>query len=306
MDMRRLEVLCKVVEFKSFTKAAEALSLSQPTVSEHLRSLEEILGEKLIDRLGRGVFPTPAGKVFYQYARSIIRMRDEAIEALGQFKGRLSGRLVLGASTIPGTYMLPRIVGAFKQIHPAIRITLNIAGTAKIVEGVLEGDLEAGLVGSKWNDRRLSLEEVFSDELVLAVFPEHPWAKKGEIRADEMAGEPFILREEGSGTRIVMIRILEQHGFDTARLNVVAEMGSTESVRQGIKSRIGASILSREAVAEDLLRNTLATVAITGVRFVRPFYLIQRKHRQKSPLCSAFLDYFLKDARGGAHETADI
>jgi DNA-binding transcriptional LysR family regulator len=303
MDMRRLEVLCKVVEFKSFTKAAKALSLSQPTVSEHLRSLEEILGERLIDRLGRGVLPTPAGKVFYQYARGIIRMRDEAVEALGQFKGKLSGRLVLGASTIPGTYILPKIVGAFKQDHPAIRITLKIAGSAKIVEGVLEGDIEAGLVGSRWNDRRLSLEEVFSDELVLAVYPEHPWAGKGNISPDEIAGDPFILREEGSGTRIVMMQILEQHGFDVTRLNVVAEMGSTEAVREGIKSRIGVSILSRKAVAEDFLHETLAKVTVTGLRFVRPIYMVQRKNRQKSPLCNAFLDYFLKEARGSAHGT---
>lgn len=302
MDIRRLEALCKVVEFKSFTKAAEALSLSQPTVSEHLRSLEEIVGERLVDRLGREVLPTPAGKVFYQYARNIIRLRDEAIEALGQFKSRLSGRLVLGASTMPGTYILPRVVGAFKVAHPAIRITLKIAGTALIAEGVLEGDLEAGLVGSTWNDRRLSLEEVFSDEMVLAVHPEHPWSKKGGISVDEIAGEPFILREEGSGTRIVMMRILEEHGFDTAGLNVVAEMGSAESVRQGIKSRIGVSILSREAVAEDLQHKTLCTAPITGVRFVRPIYLIQRKNRQKSPLCSAFLDFLLKKASGSELE----
>jgi len=294
MDMRRLEIFCKVVELKSFTKAAKALSLSQPTVSEHIRAVEEDLGERLIDRLGREVVPTPAGKVFYQYARNIIQMCDEAVQALEQFKGNLAGSLVLGASTIPGTYLLPRIVGDFKALHPAIRITLRISDTAGVVEEVLEGSLETGLVGSKWNDRRLELEELFSDELILVVFPGHPWALRGRIKPGEIAGEPFILRERGSGTRMVMNRILEQHGFDVSRRTEVAEMGSTEAVRQGIKSRIGVSILSRHAVAEDIEQGRLVQVAIDGIRFFRPLYLVQRKNRRVSPLCSAFLDHLRK------------
>jgi DNA-binding transcriptional LysR family regulator len=291
MDIRRLQVFCKVVEFRSFTKAAEALSLSQPTVSEHIRILEETLEQKMIDRLGREALPTPAGKVFYQYARNIIQMRDEAIQALRQFKGGLSGSLILGASTIPGTYMLPRFIGAFKTAHPAIHITLRIADTGEIIGHVLEGDIEAGIVGSRWSDRRLIMEEIFSDELVLAVFPEHPWAEKRKIGLNELAGEPFILRERGSGTRVVMNRILEGHGFDVSQIAVVAEMGSTEAVRQGIKSRIGISILSSQAVVEDIRHKLLAQVEIEGVRFVRPLYLVQRKNRQLSPVCQVFLDY---------------
>lgn len=291
MDMRRLEVLCKIVELRSFTRAAEALSLSQPTVSEHLRSLEEMVNEKLIDRLGREILPTPAGKVFYQYARNIIKTRDEAIQALEQFKGRLSGRLILGASTIPGTYLLPRLVGAFKEVHPAIRITLRIADTAAVVEDVLDGSLEAGVIGSRWNDRRLTLEEVFADELVLCVYPEHPWARKRGVGIEEIIRRPFILREEGSGTRMVMTKILEDHGVDIAKLDVVAEMGSTEAVKQGIKSRIGISILSRQAVEEDVACKRLSVLPIKGVNLSRPLFLVQRRNRQTSPVCQAFLEY---------------
>ncbi|MBI4963432.1 MAG: LysR family transcriptional regulator [Desulfomonile tiedjei] len=289
MDMRRLEVLCKVIELKSFTKAAEALLLSQPTVSEHIRSLEEALGERLIDRLGREVLATPAGRVFYQYARNIIQLREEAVQALEQFKGNLSGHLTLGASTIPGTYVVPRFIGSFKAIHPAIQMTLRISDTAQIVRAVLEGDLEAGMIGSKWNDRRILLEELFTDELILAVFSGHPWARKKRISPDEMIGEPFILRERGSGTRMVMERILEEHGFDASRLFVVAEMGSTEAVRQGIKARIGVSILSRQAVEDDMQYGALEPVEIDGIRFYRPLYLVQRRNRRLSPLCEAFL-----------------
>jgi DNA-binding transcriptional LysR family regulator len=291
MDIHRLEVFCKVVELQSFTKAAQVVLLSQPTVSEHVRSLEELLGEKLLDRLGREVLPTPAGRILYRYAQSIIRLRAEAVQALEKFKGNMAGHLVIGASTIPGTYILPRCIGAFKAVYPAIQITLKIADTAEIAEGVLSAALEAGLIGSRMKDQRLESTELFSDELLATVYPEHPWASRGAVELAELANEPFILRERGSGTSMVMNRILEEHDFDPARLQVVAEMGSTEAVRQGIKARIGISIISRQAVAEDLERGSLIAVTLGGIRFLRPFYLVQRKHRQSSPLCMAFLEH---------------
>jgi DNA-binding transcriptional LysR family regulator len=291
MDIRRLEVFCKVVELKSFTKAAEALSLSQPTVSEHIRTLEEMLDEKMVDRLGRAIEATPAGRLFYEYARDILRMREEAMQALMQFKGQLSGPLLLGASTIPGTYVLPRLIGSFKDIHPDIQITLKIADSKEVAEQVLKGQVEAGLIGTRWEDGRFDLEEIFSDELLLAVHPDHPWAKKQSIKIAELEAQPFIQREIGSGTRQVMETILHQHQFDSTRLSSVAEMGSTEAVRQSIKSKIGVSILSRHAVTDDIEQGFLVSVTIKGVHFKRSFYLIRRKNRQISPLCQAFLDY---------------
>lgn len=300
--MRRLEVFCKVVELKSFTKAADALLLSQPTVSEHIRTLEESLGEKMVDRLGREVIATPAGAIFYPYARNIIQLREEAMQALAKFKGDLAGHLAVGASTIPGTYILPGLVGSFKGRHPDVEITLVIGDTAEIVEHLLEGKIEAGVIGSKWNHRSLLLAEMFSDELVLVVYPGHPWASKNKISFKDLESEGFILRERGSGTRMVMTRILEEHGFACSRLRVVARMGSTEAVRQAIKARVGVSILSRNAVAEDLKLGTLASVDIPGVNFLRPLYLVQRKNRQLSPLASAFLDHMREGNAGHVQE----
>jgi DNA-binding transcriptional LysR family regulator len=298
LDLRRLEVFCKVVELKSFTKAAEALMLSQPTVSEHLRNLEDTLGERMVDRLGREVIPTPAGKVLYQYARNIIQLSEDAVQAVQAFKGKLSGNLIVGASTIPGTYILPGLIGSFKTEHSDVQITLRISDTAEIVEQILDRKLEAGLIGSKWNNRKLELEESFPDELVLVAFPGHPWESRKEIAPDELEGQPFILRERGSGTRAVMSAILQDHGFETSRLDVVAEMGSTEAVRQGIKERVGISILSRHAVDEDIRTGLLKAVGLKGVRFLRPFYLVQRRGRQPSPVCSAFLAHLRDESQG--------
>ncbi len=291
MDIHRLEVFCKLVELKSFTKAAEAVFLSQPTVSEHIRSLETELQEKLIDRLGREALPTQAGKIVYKYAKKIIQLRNETIQAIENYKGTLAGHLYIGASTIPGTYILPEIIGLFKTQYPAIQVTLKISNSRNAAESVMRGDVEFGIIGAKWNDPGLEWEEIFSDELVLVVHRDHPWAKQKSITLKALEEEPFIIRERDSGTQKVMAEILEKKGLDLSHLNVIAEMGSTEAVRQSVKAQIGVAILSRQAVMEDLSCGSLTEVPIKGVKFNRPFYLIRRKNRNLSPICSVFLDF---------------
>jgi len=288
MDIHRLEVFCKVVELKSFTKAAEASFLSQPTVSEHIRSLEEILGERLVDRLGREALPSQAGQILYKYAKKIIRLRQETMQAMASYRGTLAGHLALGASTIPGAYVLPQRIGGFKKLHPAIQITLAIGNSRTVADGVLAGDTEFGVVGARWSDPALEWVEILDDELVLAVYPSHPFAKEKAVEPAQLLNEPMIIRERDSGTRRVVTQLLEKH-LDLARLQIVAEMGSTEAVRQGVKSEVGIAILSRRAVAEDIERGSLVAVPLANIRLSRPFYLITRKNRQPSPICSTFL-----------------
>jgi DNA-binding transcriptional LysR family regulator len=299
MDLHRLDVFCKVVELKSFTKAAEAVFLSQPTISEHIRSLEESVGERLIDRLGREVLPTEAGKLLYSYARKILRLRDEAVQALDNYSGRLAGHLYIGASTIPGTYILPKYIGAFKKIHGETEITLNISNSRKVTENVLHGVTEFGLIGASWNEPTLTWTEFFSDELVLVVYPEHPFAKLAAVKPQQLEGEPMIFRERDSGTRRVTNEILEKH-LDLSQLRIVAEMGSTEAVRQSIKAQIGISILSRLAVEDDLQHGTLKVVPLQGMRLTRPLFMVNRKNRPFSPICAAFVD-FLNQGVNGNH-----
>ncbi len=296
MDIHRLMVFCKVIDLQSFTKAAEAVSLTQPTISEHIRALEEALGEKLVDRLGREILPTPAGKVLYRYAREIIQLRDKAVQAIGKFKGNLSGALHVGASTIPGTYILPRLVGTFKSSYPSINITLKIGSSGEIVQKLLNGQIEFGMIGAKWDEKRISLEEIYADELVLAVYKGHPWQGRENVEIDELAAMPFVMRERSSGTRMVMAQALDAAGFAPSLLNVVAEMGSTEAVREAIKARIGISIISSYAVKEDIERNSLYVVPLKRICIRRPFFLAQRKNREISPLCSAFLEHLRTDA----------
>ncbi|HET97601.1 MAG TPA: LysR family transcriptional regulator [Desulfurivibrio alkaliphilus] len=298
MDLHRLEVFCRVVELKSFTKAAEASFLSQPTVSEHLRTLEEILAVKLVDRLGREVLPTPAGKILYDYARRILRLRNEAVEAIANHSGRYAGHLWVAAGTIPGTYLLPELIGRFKESYPEVLVTVKIANSRQAAELVVQGDCEFGVVGARWNEAVLEWEPLFADELSLVVRHDHPWAGRGEIEPVELAEPPFIDRERESGTRKVMHEILQRHGLEVDKLRVIAEMGSTEAVCQSVKAGIGVAILSRQAIRDDLACGSLAEVAIRGVNFTRPFYLVRRRKRQPSPIAALFLD-FLKSNSGG-------
>jgi DNA-binding transcriptional LysR family regulator len=291
VDFRRLEVFCRVVELKSFSRAADAVFLSQPTVSEHIRALEESFGEKLLDRLGREVLPTPAGAILYDYARRIISLRNEARQTLEKFRGNLAGKLALGASTIPGAYLLPAVIEAFHLRYPSARINLRISGSTRIVQEVSEGIFELGLVGAPPGEASLERREVQGDELLLALWPEHPLTGRQSVSLEELSSEPFILRESGSGTRQAMENALRTAGLDPGRLSLVAEMGSNEAVRECVKGRLGISFLSSLAMREEVARGALATVAVAGLEIRRPFYLIHRKNRELTPLAQAFLEH---------------
>src|SRR3972149_5255028 len=228
MDLRRLEIFCKIADLKSFSKAAEAVLLSQPTVSEHIQSLEEAFGVKLFDRLGREVVLTKGGEVLYSYAQKLLGLYQEAQQAINQFQGRMRGRLTIGGSTIPGTYILPQALGKFKEEYPEIQIILKISDSQEVVQDVLEGRLELGVVGAKWEDGKLDYRDFVKDVLILVVPPKHPWVKKRSISARQLLEEPFIMREKGSGTRKIMEQALAKRGINSSSLQVVAEMGSTE------------------------------------------------------------------------------
>jgi DNA-binding transcriptional LysR family regulator len=290
MDLHKLAVYCKVIELKSFTRAAEAMLLSQPTISEHIRALEQEVGQRLINRLGREIKASEAGNILYGYARKMLRLQQEALEALGHYSGNLAGRMAIGAGTIPGAYILPKKIGAFKKSYPDITIILRIAGSRTIANEILSGELEMGILGAQWRENGLTWQEIFNDELILAVAADHPWAKQPQITLQQLTTEPFLMRDHSSGTRRALGRILEQHGLNPSHLNVVAEMGTTEAIRQSIKASIGISILSSQAVKDDIAHGSLVQVAIEGVKMIRPFYMVTRKNQTLSPLCTAFID----------------
>ena len=294
MDFRRLEVFIQVYQLKSFSKAGEALYLSQPTISEHIRLLEEDLGLSLFDRQGKEIFPTRAGQMLYHYAIKLMSLRTESLRAIKQFRDKGIGELVVGGSNIPGQYILPVLMGKFKKIYPKISLRLSIGDSQNIQESLLEGSIEIGLIGVKVEHRQIACQHLVRDELV-CIAPQQSSLAGDKIKdPKEITRLPFILREKGSGTRTAIEEALIKIHLDINDLQVVAEMGSNEAIRQAVKAGVGATIISRLAVRDDLEQGFFKEIKINRLPMVRDFYIITHKQRSLSPLAQDFKEFLLK------------
>lgn len=291
MEIRQLEVMSHLVKTESFTLAAKAMGLSQPTASEHIKTLEKELGAKLFDRLGRRVQPTKAGLLLFEYAKKILQARDDARMAMEDYLGIISGHLDIGASTIPGGYLLPRLLGRFKVTHPDTSVTINILDSRKVIEGVLDGSIQLGFAGAEISNNQLLCKLFATDELVLAVPPDHPLARRKKIQAKALQGVKMIVREDGSGTRSVSEARLGELGFEISSAQVAAVLGDSQAVRCALKGGVGVSIISRLAVEEDFESGALCPVEIQGFNCTRDFYSVFHKARSQTPLARSFLEF---------------
>ncbi|MDD2389661.1 MAG: selenium metabolism-associated LysR family transcriptional regulator [Desulfobacterales bacterium] len=291
MDIWQLSIFCKVVELKSFSNAAKAVCLSQPTVSSHIKDLEEHFSCRLIDRLSKEAVPTQAGKLLYGYACRIIALKKQTETALSEFHGTIKGHLTIGGSTIPGVYVLPRLMGAFKTSYPDVTLSIQIADTESIIHEILAGNLDFGIVGARTGNKSIHQELLIEDEMQLIVPSDHKWAGKKSIALKHIFKEPFIVRERGSGTLASLQFSLSHIGYGIDHFNISAELGSTEAIRQGIKNHLGLSILSSLAVAEDLQTGSLNAVSISDLNLKQFFYITRHKHRSLPPLCETFIDF---------------
>ena len=288
LDLRQVEIFYYVARLGSFSKAAEALLLTQPTISGHIKALEDSISLMLFDRLGRGISLTRAGEVLYGYAKRLLATKTAALQALQELQGGVQGELVVGGSSIPGQYILPTMLGDFKRHYPDIIVLLRITDTMETLERIVHGDLELGLVGAHVPHPQVAYQPFVDDELVVAVPPGHPWAVQRKVALMALSTEPFIHRERGSGSRLVIEQTLKQHGLEPTSLRVTAEMGSTEAIKQGIKAGVGIAIISRLALADELRARTLYAVTLENVAFRRSFYIIRHKARTMSPLAQTF------------------
>lgn len=291
MDLRRLEIFVKVAELGSFSRAADALFLTQPTVSEHVRALEDSLGVQLLDRLGRGTTPTRAGTLLLGYARRMLALAREAAQAIEQFQGRVSGELTLGGSTIPGEYVVPELIGAFRGKYPDVRISLLIGGSREVQSWVEDGRVEIGVVGAAPSSRVIEGRPLMADELVVVVGAEHPWATRKTVSLEDLKPEPMILRERGSGSRETFERALEGVGLGLGAFRIVGEISSTQAIKQAVRAGVGVSLISRRAVEDECRAGLLACVKIRDLTITRAFHLITHRDRSRSPLAQAFLTF---------------
>jgi len=286
MDIHHLKIFVSVYKNKSFTKASEKLHISQPTISEHIKNLEKFLDCKLFDRLGRSIMPTAEADVLYPKALQIIDDLDQIQEDISAARTGVKGKLIIGASTIPGAYILPRIAYTFKKQYPDVAFEILIEDSGKITNMVLQHDLFFGIVGAKMISDKLDYEPLIEDELVLVATPE--LLPQKTITLDKLRSIPFLQREIGSGTRQTFENFLKKNTITTNSFNIVATLGSISAVKQAVKENLGASVISRVAVQEELDNSILHEIPIINMKMKRKFYLVLQKKRTLPTQYAAF------------------
>ena len=291
MDLWQLQIFVSVVENKSFSKASGAINLSQPTVSSHIKELEDYFQCRLLDRLGKITEPTKAGEILYHYSKKLLTLRDQAESALHDFLGRTKGDLFIGGSTIPSGYIIPRLIGPFSKLYPDIFIELATGDTLQMVQEIKKGSIEIGIVGAKIDDPQIKQERLVTDEMKLIVPSTHKWANKDVVDGSILFEESFIARKKGSGTWQSILKSMDDAGLKSKNLKTTVTMGNTVSVIQGILNHVGISILSTVAVQDDIDKGRLKALSVKGLDLTRFFYLTLSKRRTLSPIGKKFIEF---------------
>jgi len=278
MADRRLQVFHTVARLLSFTKAAEELHMTQPAVTFQVRQLEEQFNTRLFDRTHNRISLTEAGGRVFECAEKIFVLYAEMDNSVRELTGDVSGVLILGASTTIAEYMLPVLLGDFKESHPDVTIRLKVANTDGIVSMVENNAIDLGVVEAPVNNKNLVVEECRTDQLVLIVPPGHELASEQSVPVKRLADYPFICREEGSGTREVMIESMNAAGMSNTDLNLAMELGSLEAIKGAVEAGMGVSVLSKATILKELKLGTLVAVNLDPP-MMRPFSFVHQKQK---------------------------
>ncbi|KUO70555.1 MAG: hypothetical protein APF77_22000 [Clostridia bacterium BRH_c25] len=295
MDFRQIEAFVYVVRYSSFSKAADAIFLTQPTVSSHINTLERELGIKLIDRSGKEVEPTNAGKIFYEYANNLIIIRDNAVFTLNKFSKKIEGKVDIAASTVPAEYLLPKLMIGFRNKYSNINFSVDQLDSNQVVDELLEKKYELGMVGTIIENNKLEYHKLVEDRLVLAA----PCNKKFSTMTSEVLpfeavkDENFIYRESGSGTRQEFEKIFMKHGIVPSSIRIAAQFNSIDAIKQAVSQGLGVSIMSYMSVEDYVRFGLIKAFDIEDFDLTRAFYIITHKKRPLSPVNSVFLKYVL-------------
>jgi LysR family transcriptional regulator, transcriptional activator of the cysJI operon len=291
MDTRQLAAFCTVVERKSFSQAAERLGVTQPAVSLQVRALEKRLGTQLLDRSGRRVEPTEAGRRLYRSAQRMLALEQQLLEEVaGGADGELRGRLEIGCSTGPGATVLPLLLCEFQRENPAVAISLSVNDTLHVIDLVAERRLELGVVGAAPRHRAVTFEPFFEDEVALAVPPDHPLAGK-RVSLDDLRSETLILMQEGAGVRQMVEDELRSAGLRLRDLDVKLELGLQESVKAAVSAGHGVTFISRSSIEPELAAGTLAAATVEGLTPTREISLVRPTGRTPSRVAEAFVEF---------------
>lgn len=286
MDDFRLRVFKEVAEKKSFSKAAESIYLSQPAVSLQIRTLEEQLGVRLFERTSEGVILTKAGIVLLKYAEHILTAYKEAKKEIDSLISKPEDRLIIGVSTTLGEYLLPKMMPNFKKLHPEVNLFLKIGNAETTLLRLKEDEVHLALLEINYKKNGWVTKEFFVDELVLIVPKGHHLAKSKTVNLSTLRKEPFILREEGSGTRRIIAEKLCELDMELACLNIALEVDSTESVKNTVAAGLGISLISKIALKND---ERFVVLPCENLDLTHSFYLICPEEKDQPPIIKQFL-----------------
>ena len=291
MNFHQLHIFYTVAEKGSFSAAALALHMTQPAVTMQIQSLEDYFGTKLLHRSTKKIELSEAGRTLLPHAKRSVELVRQTDEAMSAFTQKLQGRLQLGASLTIGEYVLPRMLGPFARQYPDISIVMKVMNTTQIMDEILKHQLNFGLIEAPVNHPDMIVEPVMQDELKLIVPAGHDLAGRGKVHLEEVMNYPFVLREEGSGTRQVMEGQLKKKKIDPSDMNVVMELGSTGAVKSAVEAGVGITMLSPSSVQHELALGLVHIVDIRGLEFKRQFYAIHLKSSLLPLSAVAFLGY---------------
>ena len=295
MEFNQLESFINVVKYNSFSLAAKELFITQPTVSNNIQNLERELNTTLLDRTSKTIRLTDSGKIFYKYAVDIINMREKAKFSISEHSSKIEGEIEISASSIPEQYVLPYIIRDFVGIYPNVSFSVNHKISKNVVDDILDGKQNYGIVGARYYSEMLEYIDFFEDELVLGVpnNENYPWPSDECLDIDFLFSEKFIFRKLGSGTRRLIEQSLSDKGINLDDLKIISFIDSNEMIKKMIELGLGVSFISKIAVKNEVDLKKIKTLKIRDLNLKRSFYFVYSKNRTLSPVVEAFKDFLI-------------
>ncbi len=295
MDFKQLESFVTIAKLKSFSKAADKLYLTQPTISNHIHLLESELGTILFNRTNKNITLTRAGDILYEYAISILNKKEHAYFSLNAFKGKIEGILEISSSSIPELYYLTEMICKFSKAYPGVKYNLMKYDTKQVLDKIQNGEIDFGIVGAKKEIPQLEYIDVMDDEIALVIPVKGELSKFSEMSLEDLASLPIILREEGSGSRAAVMDYLKERNIDTDALNIIAEVESNEAIKKFVEYGLGISFISTRSIQKEIRDEALKIIPIGDGSIRRKFYFVYHRKRVLSPLSETFKDFILSD-----------
>ena len=286
MNFNQLRAFYFAVKYGSYIAAAEALYITQPAITKEIQQLEATYGIKFLNRFGKKMVLTDAGEVLYDFADKIFQMESQAEESLRDFQQRRSGRLRIHASESFGAYYLPFIINNFRKKYPNIHISVNIFPNQEVIENTIKLENDLGFISYPFEHKKLVVQEVLEDRLVLITPPSHPFSRLKVLDPQKLDGQSIIMHEKGSATREIVDAFIRRNSLS---VSIALELSNNEAIKRAVEEGSGVSLISEHVVKEEVKRKKLKTIPLTDPTMKRKFYLIHHKDKYLSHSLQMFL-----------------